>query len=253
LTKIGTLNKSVSELYKDINITLNIPDSVTTICQHSLSFTKTIKKVTGMKNVTQIGEAAFSNSSLEEIIWPDKCEEVKNGVFLSCNLKKFSGGQSIKDIDRFAFNYCKADYVDLSDTSIISADINALFVRNGGSVSNIKLPSFMQWEMDEDIRTQLTSGYELDKDGTLKRKTSGAIGGIVGGIAGNEFVITGTLSMVRADFEREIISRGGFVSNRVSRSTTYLIVGAKPGATKLNAGKKYGIPQVTENDVRKAF
>ena len=66
---------------------------------------------------------------------------------------------------------------------------------------------------------------------------------------GFNFVITGTLSAYRADVERVLRAEGHYVDNRVTASTSYIIVGANPGQTKLNAAKKHCVPQITERQV----
>jgi DNA ligase (NAD+) len=59
-----------------------------------------------------------------------------------------------------------------------------------------------------------------------------------GGLSGKVFVITGTLSAPRDDFKRRIEARGGKVTGSVSKSTDYLVAGAKTGKTKLAAAEK---------------
>lgn len=66
---------------------------------------------------------------------------------------------------------------------------------------------------------------------------------------GYNFVITGTLSAYRADVERVLRAEGHYVDNRVTASTSYIIVGTNPGQTKLNAAKKHCVPQITERQV----
>lgn len=69
-----------------------------------------------------------------------------------------------------------------------------------------------------------------------------------GSIVGLNFVITGTLSEVRANVEGRIINNGGFVGNSVSSKTDYLVIGANPGS-KFAKAKKLGTPIITETQL----
>ena len=65
-------------------------------------------------------------------------------------------------------------------------------------------------------------------------------------LAGQEFVITGTL----AAFSREVAENkirvlGGTAKDNVTRQTTYLVVGTEPGS-KLARAQALGIRQLTE-------
>jgi len=70
-----------------------------------------------------------------------------------------------------------------------------------------------------------------------------------GPLAGQVFVFTGTLSsMAREEAHRRVRDLGGIPSDTVTRRTTYLVVGADPGAAKLNQARRYGIPTLTEEE-----
>ncbi|RMA77522.1 DNA ligase (NAD+) [Metamycoplasma subdolum] len=64
------------------------------------------------------------------------------------------------------------------------------------------------------------------------------------------FVITGTLSKPRSYFEKIIVQNGGKVSESVSKSTHYLIVGEDAGS-KLMKAKALNIPIITEEEFEK--
>jgi len=69
-------------------------------------------------------------------------------------------------------------------------------------------------------------------------------------LEGMTFVITGTLpSMSREAATALIIEHGGRVTGSVSKKTTYLVVGDKPGATKFNKAKSLGIPMIGEEEL----
>ncbi len=71
----------------------------------------------------------------------------------------------------------------------------------------------------------------------------------IGSLSGYNFVVTGTLSgMDRFDAENYIRGNGGNVQKSVTRNTDYLVVGTKPGKTKLDAAAKHGTPMLTEKE-----
>jgi DNA ligase (NAD+) len=62
------------------------------------------------------------------------------------------------------------------------------------------------------------------------------------------FVLTGTLqSMSRDAAAEEIRKRGGSVTNSVSKSTSFLVVGNEPGETKTAQAKALEVRQITED------
>jgi DNA ligase (NAD+) len=67
-------------------------------------------------------------------------------------------------------------------------------------------------------------------------------------IKGKYFVITGTLSRTRTDFEGMIFSKGGRVSSSVSAKTDYLLVGKSDGigTTKWKRAKALGTKMIAE-------
>lgn len=60
------------------------------------------------------------------------------------------------------------------------------------------------------------------------------------------FVITGTLSLPRSEFERMIEKNGGKISNSVSKKTNYVLAGVDAGS-KLEKAKEFGISIINEN------
>ncbi len=69
-------------------------------------------------------------------------------------------------------------------------------------------------------------------------------------VAGQSFVITGTLSEMTRDDAADMIRRsGGRVAGSVSSKTDFLVVGKEPGARKLQQAEKAGIAILTEEDL----
>ncbi len=66
-------------------------------------------------------------------------------------------------------------------------------------------------------------------------------------LSGMEFVITGRLeSFSRQEAEEKIRALGGTAKDNVTKKTTYLVVGADPGGTKLAKANELGTPQIEE-------
>lgn len=69
-------------------------------------------------------------------------------------------------------------------------------------------------------------------------------------LAGETFVLTGTLSsMTREKAAEEIRKRGGAVTGSVSKNTDYLVVGQEPGS-KLDKARALGVAIINEDQLR---
>jgi DNA ligase (NAD+) len=66
------------------------------------------------------------------------------------------------------------------------------------------------------------------------------------GFAGKTVVITGTLSMERAEIAAMLEEAGAKVTGSVSANTHYLITGSGVGATKLNKATALGVTIIDE-------
>ncbi len=68
-------------------------------------------------------------------------------------------------------------------------------------------------------------------------------------LAGKTFVVTGTLATITRDEAKELIQKfAGKVSNSISKSTDYLVVGENAGS-KLEKAEKLGIAQLSEKQL----
>jgi DNA ligase (NAD+) len=66
-------------------------------------------------------------------------------------------------------------------------------------------------------------------------------------LSGMEFVITGRLeAFSREDAESRVKALGGTAKDNITRNTTYLVVGADPGGSKLTRAQALGTQQLTE-------
>lgn len=72
-----------------------------------------------------------------------------------------------------------------------------------------------------------------------------------GPLSGQTFVVTGTLGLgSREAVEALIAARGGRALGAVSKQTTYVVAGDKPGKSKLDAARKHGVPVLDEVALR---
>lgn len=67
-----------------------------------------------------------------------------------------------------------------------------------------------------------------------------------GSLTGLKFVITGTLTSPREEFEARIVASGGTLQSAVSKNTNFLVVGDSPGESKTTKAAKLGVPTITE-------
>lgn len=71
-------------------------------------------------------------------------------------------------------------------------------------------------------------------------------------LAGKSYIVTGTLaSMGREEAEDKLRALGATVTSSVTKTTTALIVGEKPGKSKTDKADKLGIPRINENEFLK--
>lgn len=92
-------------------------------------------------------------------------------------------------------------------------------------------------------RTLLQRLNELDIHPVVTPKPATASSGP---LTGQAFVITGTLTVPRAEIEACIKAAGGRVADAVTKATTFLVVGVEPGGTKFRKAQELGIQQLTE-------
>jgi DNA ligase (NAD+) len=83
-------------------------------------------------------------------------------------------------------------------------------------------------------------------EGGVTTVDEGPVGG-PGPLDGLTVVVTGTLSDYSRDVAAEAIAtRGGKVTNSVSRKTSYVVVGDAPGAAKYDKARQLGVPILDE-------
>ncbi len=131
---------------------------------------------------------------------------------------------------------------------LASADADSLQTIEG--IGPVTAQSIVEWFSHKPNRALVA---KLGKAGVrvreAKRKATPAG---QGPLEGKTFVITGALpAMSREEAAAFIKSRGGKVTDSVSKKTSYLVVGADPGGTKYNKAQELGVPMIDETALRK--
>lgn len=125
----------------------------------------------------------------------------------------------------------------------ISASYDELLEIDG--VGKVVAESIVAWLADEDNIELLNKLRDLGVEPQYEDLSQG-------GLAGQSFVITGTLkSMNRDEAADKIRSLGGEFHNSVGKSTSYLVAGGKIGNSKRKSAEKYGTKIIDEEQFLK--
>ena len=112
-------------------------------------------------------------------------------------------------------------------------------LREVDGVGEIVAESIVAWFADEDNVTLLEKFADLGVTPQFSQKSDR--------LAGQSFVITGTLqSMSRDAAAEKIRNLGGTFQTAVAKDTTYLVAGGKVGASKLKKAEQYGTKIIDE-------
>lgn len=107
-------------------------------------------------------------------------------------------------------------------------------------IGQVVAESILAYFADEDNLAQLKMMQELGVKPYFEDKSGQPL-------AGKSYVVSGTLSsMGREEAEEKLRALGAIVTGSVTKTTTALIVGEKPGASKTTKAEKLGIPVLQE-------
>lgn len=107
-------------------------------------------------------------------------------------------------------------------------------------IGQIVAQSILAWFADEDNLKLLTELKELGMNPVYEDQSKLPL-------AGKSYIVTGTLaSMGREEAEDKLRALGATVTSSVTKTTTALIVGEKPGASKTTKAAALGIPTIVE-------
>ncbi len=107
-------------------------------------------------------------------------------------------------------------------------------------IGKIVAEAILAWFADEDNAKMLAALKELGVWPAEEMRT-------VLPLTGKSYIVTGTLaSMGREEAEDKLRALGATVTSTVTKNTTALIVGEKPGKSKTDKAEKLGIPTMNE-------
>jgi DNA ligase (NAD+) len=138
--------------------------------------------------------------------------------------------------------------IDLANTfktldKLSTASVDELSAVDG--VGEVVAESIAVWFDDADSQELLQKFAKLGVEPQAAIATGGKLTGM-------SFAITGSLSsMSREAAADKIRALGGIFQSSVGKGTTYLVVGANVGASKLTKAKTLGVEQINEEDLLK--
>lgn len=116
---------------------------------------------------------------------------------------------------------------------------------NVSDIGKVVAESILAWFVDEDNVALLTELEKLGVEPLDEKETKLPL-------EGKSYIITGTLSaMGREEAEDKLRALGATVTSSVTKKTTALIVGEKPGKSKLEKAEQLGIAIIKEDDFLK--
>jgi len=112
-------------------------------------------------------------------------------------------------------------------------------------IGTVVAESILAWFADEDNTKLLAELKELGMSPVYEDQSALPL-------AGKSYIVTGTLaSMGREEAEDKLRAKGATVTSSVTKTTTALITGEKPGKGKTDKAAQLGIPTITEEEFLK--
>ena len=206
----------------------------------------------GEKNVEALVEAGLVND-LADIYRLTKDDLLQLERFADISAQKLIDAIAAKKqpaLERFLFglgirHVGVQTAIDLANKfesieKLLVATIDEL--REVDGVGEIVAESIVAWFADEDNVTLLEKFADLGVAPQFSQKSDR--------LAGQSFVITGTLqSMGRDAAAEKIRNLGGTFQTSVGKDTTYLVAGGKVGASKLKKAEQYGTKIIDEQEL----
>lgn len=193
---------------------VTIPADLYTLKAEDIGKASSSGKLIGMSTAKKIVESIAANKEMELTTF-----------IAALGIPDMSDGTSKRLVEKFGditaiLSAKREDFIGIRDFGEITVDIVTNGLKNN--------------------RELITS---LLKHVTFK-ETKVVTGGSLQGL---KFVITGTLSSPRDEFEAQIVAAGGALQSAVSKNTNYLVTGAEPGEGKTTKAAKLGVPTLTED------
>ncbi|MCS5708927.1 NAD-dependent DNA ligase LigA [Candidatus Berkiella cookevillensis] len=153
---------------------------------------------------------------------------------------KFIYALGIREVGEATAHQLSESYSDLN--SLMQADIESLeSLQDIGPVSALHIYSFFREPSNQNIIHQLIENGVHWPSKLEKAKNTD--------LSGKTYVITGTLSLPRDEIKAALLARGAKVASSVSKNTSGLIAGDKPGS-KLTQAQGLGVPIIDENELK---
>lgn len=209
----------------------------------------------GEKNVVALVNAGLLKSIAD--LYKLKVEEVASlerfGELSALNLIKAIEGSKNAPLNKFITALGIRHVGSQTSTSLarkfrsLDALINATEkdLLEISDIGDVVAESILAWFADEDNIKLLTELKELGVWPKEELKATLPL-------EGKSYIVTGTLStMGREDAEDKLRVLGATVTSSVTKNTTALIVGEKPGKSKTEKADKLGIPRISEAEFLK--
>jgi DNA ligase (NAD+) len=203
----------------------------------------------GEKNVVALVDAGFVADladiytlTKDQLLTLDRFAEISASKLISAiqdkkhpQLEKFIYGLGIRHVgSQTAVDLAKA-FESIDGLQHATADdLEAI-----EGVGTVVAESILGWFADEDNILLIEKFKDLKVHPVYKKAD--------GKLVGQNFVVTGTLETMGRDVAADKIrEHGGTFQTSVAKDTTYLVVGANVGASKLEKAKKYGTKVIDE-------
>ncbi len=144
-------------------------------------------------------------------------------------------------IDTICASYTKRGYIQYE----ADGSHKLKFTHPIGSVSTRKLWAYFQSAAGQTVLHTLEA---LGINPAAESYTEDLSQGTEGTLSGMTFVLTGSLSRPRPEFEKRIAAAGGKATGSVTKNTTYLVAG-EGGGSKRDKAAKLGIPIIGEEEL----
>jgi DNA ligase (NAD+) len=209
----------------------------------------------GEKNVVALVDAGLVHDladiytlTKEQVIKLDRFAEISAQKLVDAvqaakqpELPRFIYGLGIRHVGtQTAIDLCET-FGSLNKLS--NASMDEILAIDG--VGDVVAESIIAWFADEDNQALLAKFENLSVKPHFESKAAGPL-------HGQNFVVTGTLETMGRDIAAERIRNlGGTFQSTITKDTTYLVVGANVGASKLAKAAKLGIKQISEQNLLK--
>ena len=183
---------------------------------------------------------------------PDSLEKIQQFIALVeasdyAAIEAMDAEDALYDVDDILNTHIESSttdgvvYMAFESSSSLEVEVLVDFLHNLGA-SEVEISAFS---------TQVGEYFFLKNDGEYLSDYSDAewqwLPNPQAGLAGEHVVVTGTFEdHDRAVMEELVVEQGGKVQQSVNAKTTLLVVGSKPGKSKVDKANALGIRKITE-------